>query len=800
MPDFTPIFQAAGQQYGVDPTILRAIAMKESSMNPTAVNPASGASGLMGFTPATAKSYGINPLDPQQAIPAAAKMFAENLQRFNGNVDDAVAAHFAGPNQKLWGPKTSQYVDQVSGIFGQMKQGAPAAAQEAPQGADPVLAMAQSIQKGGSPSAAPSAAPTAATSDPILAMAQGIASGKAPAAQAPVVSPSSASSGAQQAQAAQAQDLAAGGASPDTLSQLGQIARAGAHGVGSMFNNAANFAERHLPFFPADVAARDTATQAQADQQFSQTASPGEKAAAFVAPMLLPMSGAMAPGNAVRAGITRLTPNAVAPVGRAIGAALGNAVNGGIMATGAPIDPNQPVGPQDARNVGTGAALGVAMPAAAAAGKAIGSNLYGAVRPIINPQGVVGEGLANAVGDEAGNVAQNIASAPQFVRGSMPTTAQVAGSPVLLQTEKAAGNVPQIRTALEQRALDNNEARWAAINGVAGTPADIQAAERARLTATAPLYDNVNNSWAAADAPLTSLFSRPAVKSAMDDAVRLAADEGVSLSFPTASKQPISGQALDYLGRAMRDQIGVAQRNGSAQQVRALTKTANAIDQWGSQNIPAIDAARAAYAQASVPVNTMSAGQEVANAMSSLGRSANVNQQPVLQAGPYATALARALKNQEFGIEPSAQDALENVGRDLQRATISNSLKSPGSDTAYNIAADGWLARNLYGPSYGGSTNLGRLLAGGAVAAAGHPWAGLGVASGIGKVGQMVGNRLNAQLSDFLLNPEALLPYLNARAAGPVNGSQQALAAALRRQVVPAAVVGVSRRSLVNAP
>lgn len=176
MADFTPIFQAAGAQYGVDPAMLRALAMKESSMNPTAINPASGASGLMGFMPATAKSYGINPLDPEQAIPAAARMFRENLDRFGGNVEQAVAAHFAGPDQKLWGPKTSQYVDQVSGIFGKMKQGSPAVMQ--PQaGADPLLSMAKGMQNGQSAAQSQSAP---AAGDPLLAMAQSVAAGKGP--------------------------------------------------------------------------------------------------------------------------------------------------------------------------------------------------------------------------------------------------------------------------------------------------------------------------------------------------------------------------------------------------------------------------------------------------------------------------------------------------------------------------------------------------------------------------------------------------------------------------------------------
>lgn len=198
--DFDPLFQAAGAQYGVDPMMLKALATQESSLNPGAVNPASGAAGLMGFTPATAKAYGINPLDPQQAIPAAAQMFAENLKRFGGNVEQAVAAHFAGPDQKLWGPKTDRYVSDVANKFAAIRQsGGYAPAPQAQEGApsspsaqpDDIDAMLAARAQGKSVGAvAPAASPAV---DPIDAMLAQRAAGQqiagasqAPTAQAPV--------------------------------------------------------------------------------------------------------------------------------------------------------------------------------------------------------------------------------------------------------------------------------------------------------------------------------------------------------------------------------------------------------------------------------------------------------------------------------------------------------------------------------------------------------------------------------------------------------------------------------------
>lgn len=180
MSDLDPIFQSAGQQFGVDPNMLKALAMKESSMRPDAVNPESGASGIMGFMPANAKAYGINPLDPAQAITAAAQMFQESLKRSGGNIEQAVADHFAGPNPQLHGPKTAQYVSQVAGIFNNMRgQQAPAASEGGADATDDPILSALS----GKPAVAESPTEGGGSDDPIMAALSGQSS---PAKHGPV--------------------------------------------------------------------------------------------------------------------------------------------------------------------------------------------------------------------------------------------------------------------------------------------------------------------------------------------------------------------------------------------------------------------------------------------------------------------------------------------------------------------------------------------------------------------------------------------------------------------------------------
>jgi soluble lytic murein transglycosylase-like protein len=66
---------------------LKAQGIAESNLEPLAVSPA-GAVGLMQFMPATAKEFGVNPLDPESSIQGAAKL------------DRALQGQFAGPDQR----------------------------------------------------------------------------------------------------------------------------------------------------------------------------------------------------------------------------------------------------------------------------------------------------------------------------------------------------------------------------------------------------------------------------------------------------------------------------------------------------------------------------------------------------------------------------------------------------------------------------------------------------------------------------------------------------------------------------
>jgi peptidoglycan DL-endopeptidase CwlO len=92
---YADLFSRAASRYGVDASLLAAMANQESGFDSQAVSPA-GAQGLMQFMPATAKDLGVNPLDPNSAIDGAAR-YLSSLTRQFGSTDLALAAYNAGP-------------------------------------------------------------------------------------------------------------------------------------------------------------------------------------------------------------------------------------------------------------------------------------------------------------------------------------------------------------------------------------------------------------------------------------------------------------------------------------------------------------------------------------------------------------------------------------------------------------------------------------------------------------------------------------------------------------------------------
>jgi soluble lytic murein transglycosylase-like protein len=117
-----PIITKASQKYGVDVGLIKAVIKAESDFNPQAVSHA-GARGLMQLMPSTARSLGVSDsFDPEQNVMGGTRFLKDMIERYNGNVDSALAAYNWGPGNVDRRPdhlprETRDYLTRVKQLY-----------------------------------------------------------------------------------------------------------------------------------------------------------------------------------------------------------------------------------------------------------------------------------------------------------------------------------------------------------------------------------------------------------------------------------------------------------------------------------------------------------------------------------------------------------------------------------------------------------------------------------------------------------------------------------------------------------
>ncbi len=90
------IIEEAAYRHQVDPALVKAIIMAESGYNAKAISK-KGARGLMQLMPKTAEALGVeDSFNPEDNIYGGVEYFGKLLNRFDGNVELALAAYNAG--------------------------------------------------------------------------------------------------------------------------------------------------------------------------------------------------------------------------------------------------------------------------------------------------------------------------------------------------------------------------------------------------------------------------------------------------------------------------------------------------------------------------------------------------------------------------------------------------------------------------------------------------------------------------------------------------------------------------------
>lgn len=110
------------ERYDLSPALLEAVVWQESRWREDAVSPA-GARGLAQLMPGTARYLGVDPDDPLANLEGGARYLREQLDRFDGDLEKALAAYNAGPGRVIRSggiPRIRETQAYVASIMGRL--------------------------------------------------------------------------------------------------------------------------------------------------------------------------------------------------------------------------------------------------------------------------------------------------------------------------------------------------------------------------------------------------------------------------------------------------------------------------------------------------------------------------------------------------------------------------------------------------------------------------------------------------------------------------------------------------------
>lgn len=121
-PRYTAKIAELAVRFDLSPSLLEALVWQESRWRENAVSPV-GARGLAQLMPGTARYLGVDSADPFQNLEGGARYLREQLDRFDGNLEKALAAYNAGPGrvERAGGvPNIRETQNYVAAIIGRL--------------------------------------------------------------------------------------------------------------------------------------------------------------------------------------------------------------------------------------------------------------------------------------------------------------------------------------------------------------------------------------------------------------------------------------------------------------------------------------------------------------------------------------------------------------------------------------------------------------------------------------------------------------------------------------------------------
>ena len=119
---YQAVVQQLAARFDLSPALIEALVWQESRWRENAVSPV-GARGLAQLMPGTARELGVDPDDPLANLEGGARYLRQQLDRFDGDIEKALAAYNAGPGrvERAGGiPRIRETQTYVAAVMGRL--------------------------------------------------------------------------------------------------------------------------------------------------------------------------------------------------------------------------------------------------------------------------------------------------------------------------------------------------------------------------------------------------------------------------------------------------------------------------------------------------------------------------------------------------------------------------------------------------------------------------------------------------------------------------------------------------------